>query len=104
MAVAIFQCEDCAVPDFEVRPVRPQDAREMAELLAAVAEERDGIATEPPVDVDARTHEFAASAAGSLVAETDGARSTLARAASESASSQCSSSAGGADVASGRPS
>ncbi len=25
----------------------------MAELLAAVAEERDGIATEPPVDVDA---------------------------------------------------
>ena len=31
----------------------------MAELLAAVAEERDGIATEPPVDVDARTHEFA---------------------------------------------
>src|SRR3954470_13921200 len=45
----------------------------MAELLAAVAEERDGIATEPPVDVDARTHEFAASAAGSLIAEADGA-------------------------------
>ena len=45
----------------------------MAELLAAVAEERDGIATEPPVDVDARTHEFAASAAASLVAEADGA-------------------------------
>jgi ribosomal protein S18 acetylase RimI-like enzyme len=45
----------------------------MAELLAAVAEEHDGIATEPPVDVDARTHEFAASAAGSLVAEADGA-------------------------------
>src|SRR3954447_1012492 len=65
-AVAIFQCEHGAVPDFEVRPARPQDAREMAELLAAVAEERDGIATEPPVDVDARTHEFAASAAGSL--------------------------------------
>jgi len=73
MAVAIFQCEDYAVPEFEVRPVRPEDAREMAELLAAVAEERDGIATEPPVDVDARTHEFAASAAGSLVAEADGA-------------------------------
>ena len=45
----------------------------MAELLAAVAEERDGIATEPPVDVDARTHEFAASAAGSFVAEAEGA-------------------------------
>jgi L-amino acid N-acyltransferase YncA len=61
------------VPEFEVRPVRPEDARKMAELLAAVAEERDGIATEPPVDVDARTHEFAESAAGSLVAEADGA-------------------------------
>jgi hypothetical protein len=45
----------------------------MAELLAAVAGERDGIATEPPVDVDARTHEFAGSAAGSLVAEANGA-------------------------------
>jgi ribosomal protein S18 acetylase RimI-like enzyme len=61
------------VPEFEVRPVSPEDAREMAELLAAVAEERDGIATEPPVDVDARTHEFATSAAGSLVAEAQGA-------------------------------
>lgn len=59
--------------EFEVRPVRPEDARRMAELLAAVAEERDGIATEPPVDVDARTHEFAAWAAGSLVAEADDA-------------------------------
>jgi len=45
----------------------------MAELLAAVAQERDGIATEPPVDVDARRHEFAESAAGSFVAEADGA-------------------------------
>ena len=61
------------MPKFEVRPARRDDAREMAELLAAVAEERDGIATEPPVDVDARTHEFAESAAGSLVAEADGA-------------------------------
>jgi ribosomal protein S18 acetylase RimI-like enzyme len=61
------------VSTFEVRPMRPEDAREMAELLAAVAEERDGIATEPPVDVDASTREFAASAAGRLVAEADGA-------------------------------
>ena len=61
------------MPEFEVRPVRREDARVMAELLAAVAEERDGIATEPPVDADARTHEFVESAAGSLVAEADGA-------------------------------
>jgi ribosomal protein S18 acetylase RimI-like enzyme len=40
----------------------------MAELFAAVAEERDGIATEPPVDVDARTTQFAASVEGTLVA------------------------------------
>jgi hypothetical protein len=33
------------VPEFEVRPVRPEDAQAMAALLAAVAEERDGIAT-----------------------------------------------------------
>jgi ribosomal protein S18 acetylase RimI-like enzyme len=59
------------VLEFEVRPVRREDGRRMAELLAAVAEERDGIATEPPVDIDARTHEFAQSAAGSLVAEAD---------------------------------
>ena len=48
------------MPEFEVRPANAEDAREMAELLAAVAAERDGIAPEPPVDVDARTHEFAA--------------------------------------------
>jgi len=40
----------------------------MAELFAAVAEERDGIATEPPVDVDERTKQFAASIDGSIVA------------------------------------
>ena len=40
----------------------------MAELFAAVAEERDGIATEPPVDIDARTTQFAASIDGTLVA------------------------------------
>jgi RimJ/RimL family protein N-acetyltransferase/3-hydroxyisobutyrate dehydrogenase-like beta-hydroxyacid dehydrogenase len=57
----------------EVRPARPEDARAAAELFAAVAEERDGIATEPPVDVEARTEQFAASADGSLVAVADGA-------------------------------
>jgi ribosomal protein S18 acetylase RimI-like enzyme len=38
------------------------------ELFAAVAEERDGIATEPPDDVDARTKQFAASIDGTIVA------------------------------------
>jgi putative acetyltransferase len=45
----------------------------MAELLAAVAEERDGIATEPPVDVDVWAKRFAASDAASFVAVADGA-------------------------------
>jgi RimJ/RimL family protein N-acetyltransferase len=40
----------------------------MAELFAAVAEERTGIASEPPVDVDARTVQFTASIAESIVA------------------------------------
>jgi L-amino acid N-acyltransferase YncA len=44
----------------------------MAELFAAVAEERDGIATEPPVDVGERTGQFAAASASSLVAVADG--------------------------------
>jgi ribosomal protein S18 acetylase RimI-like enzyme len=56
----------------EVRPGRPEDARALAELFAAVAEERDGIASEPPVDVDARTKLFAASIDGAIVAVTAG--------------------------------
>jgi ribosomal protein S18 acetylase RimI-like enzyme len=56
------------VTEFEVRQGRPEDARALAELFAAVAEERDGIATEPPVDVDARTRQFAASIDGTIVA------------------------------------
>jgi ribosomal protein S18 acetylase RimI-like enzyme len=56
------------VTSFEVRRGRAQDARALAELFAAVAEERDGIATEPPVDVDARTTQFAASIDGTVVA------------------------------------
>jgi RimJ/RimL family protein N-acetyltransferase len=57
---------------FDVRPARREDVREMAELMALVAEERDGIATEPPVDVDARAEQFATSLDGSFVAEADG--------------------------------
>jgi RimJ/RimL family protein N-acetyltransferase len=39
---------------FEVRPARDDDRLPLALLFAAVAEERDGIATEPPVDVEVR--------------------------------------------------
>jgi len=56
------------VTAFEVRLARPEDARGLAELFAAVAEERDGIATEPPVDVAARTKQFAASIDGTILA------------------------------------
>jgi ribosomal protein S18 acetylase RimI-like enzyme len=56
------------VTAFEVRRARPDDARALAELFAGVAEERNGIATEPPVDVDERTKQFAASIDGTIVA------------------------------------
>jgi ribosomal protein S18 acetylase RimI-like enzyme len=56
------------VTAFVIRRGRPEDARGLAELFAAVAEERDGIATEPAVDVDARTEQFAASFEGTIVA------------------------------------
>jgi putative acetyltransferase len=58
---------------FLVRPAQAGDARAIAELFAAVAAERDGIATEPPVDVAERTERFAQSAANSFVAVADGA-------------------------------
>ena len=57
---------------FEVRDGRIEDGRALAELFAAVAEERDGIATEPPVDLDARTTQFAAAIDGTIVAVADG--------------------------------
>jgi RimJ/RimL family protein N-acetyltransferase len=59
------------VAQFTVRPAAVGDARAMAELFAAVAQERTGIATEPPVDVDERTAQFAASIASSIVAVAD---------------------------------
>src|SRR3954452_21680889 len=43
-----------AAAPFRVRPASESDRRSLAELFAAVAEERDGIATEPPVDLEAR--------------------------------------------------
>ena len=44
------------MPDalFAVRPAREVDRVPLATVFAAVAEERDGIATEPPVDVERR--------------------------------------------------
>ena len=39
---------------FTVRPGQDRDRLPLAVLFAAVAEERDGIASEPPVDVEAR--------------------------------------------------
>lgn len=57
---------------FVVRPASADDARATAELFAAVAEERDAIATEPPVDVAERTALFARTAAETVVAVADG--------------------------------
>jgi L-amino acid N-acyltransferase YncA len=58
--------------EFVVRPARPTDTPEMAELFAAAAAERDGIATEPPVDLEERTALFARTVSGSLVAVAGG--------------------------------
>ena len=56
------------VAEFVVRTARAGDARAMAEVFAAVAQERHGIATEPPVDVEERSALFARSAGESVVA------------------------------------
>ena len=42
------------VSPFQIRPGRDEDRLPLALVFAAVAEERDGIASEPPVDVEAR--------------------------------------------------
>jgi [ribosomal protein S18]-alanine N-acetyltransferase len=60
------------VAQFTVRPAEASDSRAMAELFAAVAGERAGIATEPPVDIDERAAQFAQTAAGSVVAAAGG--------------------------------
>ena len=57
--------------EFVVRPARASDARALAELFATVAAERDGIATEPPVDVEERAAAFALSTDGTIVAAAD---------------------------------
>jgi len=60
--------EDMPVAEFVVRAARAGDARAMAEVFAAVAQERDGIATEPPVDIGQRAAQFARGADASVVA------------------------------------
>ncbi len=65
-------CEHRPVAQFEIRPAQAGDARAMAGLFASVAEERDGIATEPPVDIDERAALFARSAGESVVAVANG--------------------------------
>jgi ribosomal protein S18 acetylase RimI-like enzyme len=59
------------VAQFTVRPAAAGDAQAMAALFAAVAGERTGIATEPPVDTDERAAQFARTAAWSVVAVAD---------------------------------
>lgn len=58
------------MPDaaFHVRSARDDDRLPLATLFAAVAEERDGIATEPPVDIEARAASWTLD--GTLVAVT----------------------------------
>jgi putative acetyltransferase len=70
--VAAAGWEDVAMAEFVVRTARASDGRAMAEILAAVAEERDGIATEPPVDTRQRAAQFARGADGSVVAVAGG--------------------------------
>ena len=57
----------------EIRPAEDEDRLALAFLFAAVAEERDGIAAEPPIDVQKRAanwdldRTFVALAAGKVV-------------------------------------
>jgi RimJ/RimL family protein N-acetyltransferase len=60
------------VAQFAVRPASADDAQAIAELFAAVAAERDGIATEPPVDIGERAAQFARITASSIVAVAGG--------------------------------
>src|SRR5215471_4973606 len=57
--------------EFAVRAASAVEARAIAELFASVAEERDGDASEPPVDVAERAALFAATIVGTVVAVAD---------------------------------
>ena len=56
--------------DIEVRSAGEEDRLRLATVFAAVAEERDGIATEPPVDVELRAATWRLE--GGLVAVVEG--------------------------------
>jgi ribosomal protein S18 acetylase RimI-like enzyme len=56
--------------DVEIRPATDEDRVPLAERFAAVAEERDGIATEPPVDIEERAASWTLE--GTLVAVAGG--------------------------------
>lgn len=58
------------MPDYLIRPAVDDDRLPLAMLFAAVAEERDGIGTEPPVDVEARAASWTLD--GTIVAVADG--------------------------------
>ena len=66
------RCDHDCLAAFEIRPARPEDARQLVELFVAVACERDGIATEPPIDTEARQRQFAAAADETIVAVSGG--------------------------------
>ena len=55
---------------FQLRPARDEDRVPLALVYAAVAEERDGIGAEPPVDVEARAASWTLD--GTIVATADG--------------------------------
>jgi RimJ/RimL family protein N-acetyltransferase len=54
----------------EIRQSTDDDRLALAQIFATVAEERDGIATEPPVDVEARAARWTLD--GDFLAEVDG--------------------------------
>jgi hypothetical protein len=54
----------------EIRPADERERRPLAHLFAAVAEERDGIAAEPPIDVEERATSWRLD--GMLVATANG--------------------------------
>ena len=54
-----------------VRPARRNEAQRLAEILAELAEERDSIASEPPIDLNEKARAFAASIDGTIVAVAD---------------------------------
>jgi RimJ/RimL family protein N-acetyltransferase len=56
---------------FEIRPGREEDRIPLAHVFAAVAEERDGIGSEPPVDIEKRAASWTLD--GTIVAVGNGA-------------------------------